>query len=86
MLTDDNNVYTGTELTYTACDLKERTEYEFRLRAFTEDDEESFPSDGSIIQTFRAGIELKNFLNSSQYQLHSLEVYVNGTSKCLGRW
>jgi len=50
----DKIIYTGPELTFTTSGLKERTDYEFRLRAFTEDEEESFVSDGSVIQTFRA--------------------------------
>ena len=55
---DDKVVYTGNELTYTCRGLKERTDYEFRLRAFTDDEEESFISDGSVIQTFRASMTM----------------------------
>lgn len=47
-------VYTGTELSHTITKLKERTEYAFQLRAFTDDDEESFVSEEVKIKTFRA--------------------------------
>lgn len=51
---DDKSVFSGTETSFTTRGLRERTEYEFRLRAFTEDDEESFVSESVIVQTFRA--------------------------------
>eukprot|EP00111_Clytia_hemisphaerica_P004757 TCONS_00013674-protein len=51
---DDKVVYTGNECAFTTRHLKEKTEYEFRLRAFTEDDEESFVSESVTVQTFRA--------------------------------
>jgi len=51
---DDKIVYTGNETSFTTRALKEKTEYEFRLRAFTEDDEESFVSESCTVQTFRA--------------------------------
>ena len=54
LLTDEKMVYTGTELSYTITKLKERTEYAFQLRAFTDDDEESFVSEEVKIKTFRA--------------------------------
>lgn len=47
-------MYTGSEPSYLTTGLKERTEYEFRLRAFTDDDEESFVSESCTVQTFRA--------------------------------
>ena len=47
-------VYIGTELSHTITKLKERTEYAFQLRAFTDDDEESFVSEEVKIKTFRA--------------------------------
>lgn len=47
-------MYSGTESNFVTRGLKEKTEYEFRLRAFTEDDEESFVSESVTVQTFRA--------------------------------
>ncbi|XP_065652018.1 uncharacterized protein LOC100215940 isoform X3 [Hydra vulgaris] len=49
-----NIVYLGPDTSYTVTGLKEKTFYEFTLRAITDENEESFTSDPVTVQTFRS--------------------------------
>ena len=54
-LQDDEIVYEGPETSFVVSGLEEVTEYVFKLRAWTDEDEESGVSEIVKATTFRAG-------------------------------
>lgn len=81
---DDNVVYKGNQTTFTARSLKERTDYEFRVRAYTNDDEESFISEGSIIQTFRAVSSVPRNLRAVSVTASTIKIVWDKPTKVCG--
>lgn len=50
----ENVVYSGDSLSFTETGLKEKTDYSYSVRALTDDNEESFASEVTVVQTHKA--------------------------------
>lgn len=58
LLEGEEIVYEGPERSFIVSGLEELTEYEFKLRAWTDEDEESAVSEVVKATTFRAGMPI----------------------------
>ena len=47
-------MYTGDQLSFTETGLKEKTDYSYSVRALTDDNEESFASEVTVVATHKA--------------------------------